>query len=170
MSNLKYLSQYPPALLDQVRVLIAQNRLGEVLQSRYPQANEVRTDRALQQYTLDLKTQFMKSAVTPSKIIFDNHLQVVAQALGTHTQRSRVQGARLVSKREIRIASVFIEAPAAFLRMIVVHELAHLKEREHDKAFYKLCHHMEPNYAQLEFDLRLYLTFKELATPDETPT
>jgi hypothetical protein len=39
-----------------------------------------------------------------------------------------------------------------------VHELAHLKEREHGKAFYQLCVHMEPDYHQLEFDLRLYLT------------
>jgi len=35
----------------------------------------------------------------------------------------------------------------AFLQMIVVHELAHLKVREHDKAFYKLCHHMAPECA-----------------------
>ena len=41
--------------------------------------------------------------------------------------------------------------------MIVVHELAHIKEREHDKAFYQLCRHMEPDYHQLEFDLRAYL-------------
>jgi predicted metal-dependent hydrolase len=45
--------------------------------------------------------------------------------------------------------------------MIVVHELAHMKEREHDKAFYQLCAHMEPDYHQLEFDLRLYLTHLE---------
>ena len=47
----------------------------------------------------------------------------------------------------------------AFLRMIVVHELAHLKESEHNKAFYQLCQHMEPRYFQLEFDLRAYLTY-----------
>ena len=45
-----------------------------------------------------------------------------------------------------------------FLRMIVVHELAHLKEKEHNKAFYQLCCHMEPQYHQLEFDTRLWLT------------
>jgi predicted metal-dependent hydrolase len=45
-----------------------------------------------------------------------------------------------------------------FLRMIVVHELAHLKEYAHNKAFYQLCTHMEPDYHQLEFDTRLYLT------------
>ena len=55
--------------------------------------------------------------------------------------------------------------------MIVVHELAHLKEREHDKAFYALCQHMEPDYHQLEFDLRLWLTALELpgAGPDAEP-
>ncbi|STF41631.1 metal dependent hydrolase [Escherichia coli] len=42
--------------------------------------------------------------------------------------------------------------------MIVVHELAHLKEKEHNKAFYQLCCHMEPQYHQLEFDTRLWLT------------
>jgi len=47
--------------------------------------------------------------------------------------------------------------------MIVVHELAHLKESEHDKAFYALCLHMEPSYHQLEFDLRLWLTAQEFA-------
>jgi len=54
---------------------------------------------------------------------------------------------------------VFKEMPPEFLRMIVVHELAHTREREHDKAFYQLCRHMEPNYHQLEFDLRAYLCY-----------
>jgi len=39
----------------------------------------------------------------------------------------------------------------------------HLKERDHDKAFYQLCQHMEPNYHQLEFDCRVYLTWKSEA-------
>lgn len=162
MNELKYLTGYPEPLIEQVRVLIAENRVNDVLQKRYPEASPVRTDAALRDYTLSLKSEYMKSAITPSKVVFDNRLQVMRHALGTHTQISRLQGAKLVAKREIRIASVFIDAPAAFLKMIVVHELAHLKERDHNKAFYQLCRHMEPNYAQLEFDLRLYLTQLEL--------
>jgi predicted metal-dependent hydrolase len=46
--------------------------------------------------------------------------------------------------------------------MIVVHELAHLKEKEHNKAFYRLCLNMLSNYHQLEFDMRLYLIQLEL--------
>ena len=42
--------------------------------------------------------------------------------------------------------------------MIVVHELAHLKEREHNRAFYQLCCYMQDDYHQVELDLRLYLT------------
>ena len=86
-------------------------------------------------------------------------------ALGTHTAVSRVQGNQLKAKREIRVASLFKEAPAPFLKMIVVHELAHLKQREHDKAFYALCTHMEPAYHRLEFDTRLWLTAREIEAP-----
>jgi len=65
----------------------------------------------------------------------------------------------LKTKREIRVATVFKEMPPEFLRMIVVHELSHMKEGAHDKAFYQLCRHMEPDYPQLELDLRVYLTY-----------
>jgi hypothetical protein len=82
--------------------------------------------------------------------------------LGTNAFVSRVQGGKLKSKNEIRIATLFREAPEPFLQMIVVHELAHLKEKNHDKAFYQLCCHMLPDYHQLEFDTRLWLTAREL--------
>jgi hypothetical protein len=43
-----------------------------------------------------------------------------------------------------------------------VHELAHFKESDHNKAFYQLCEYMQPGYHQLEFDLRIYLTWRDL--------
>ena len=60
------------------------------------------------------------------------------------------------------MAAIFKDAPADMLQMFVVHELAHLKERDHDKAFYALCEHMLPDYHQVEFDTRLYLTWRAL--------
>ena len=135
MSNLTYLQGYPEQLLSQVRTLINEQRLGDVLAKRYPGTHDYATDKALWQYTQDLKN-----------------------ALGLHTAVSRVQGGKLKAKAEIRVATVFRNAPEPFLRMIVVHELAHLKEKEHNKAFYQLCCHMEPQYHQLEFDTRLWLT------------
>ena len=92
-------------------------------------------------------------------MLYDNKLQLVKNALGTHTNIARVQGSQLKAKREIRIASLFKDTPLEFLRMITVHELAHLRERDHDKNFYKLCSYMEPDYHQLEFEVRVYLTY-----------
>ena len=112
----------------------------------------------------DLKGRFLRSSEPLAKVAYDPRLHIVRVALGTHTSVSRVQGTQLKAKREIRIAGLFKTAPAPFLKMIVVHELAHLKEREHDKAFYALCTHMEPAYHQLEFDTRLWLTARELGS------
>lgn len=158
MSELIYLSGYPEHLLAQVRTLIAEQRLGEVLQKRYPQSHDVATDKALYAYTQDLKSQFLRNAPPVNKVAYDNKIHVLNNALGLHTAVSRVQGGKLKAKAEIRVATVFRSAPEAFLRMIVVHELAHLKEKDHNKAFYSLCCHMEPQYHQYEFDTRLWLT------------
>ena len=154
-----YLAGYPISLVAHVQQLIGQGRLADVLRQKYPLAHNVRTDKALYVYVLELKNEYMGNVGQLSKVAYDSKLHVIKNALGTHTTVSRMQGGNLRSKREIRVATLFKEMPAEFLRMIVVHELAHMKEREHDKAFYQLCRHMEPDYPQLEFDLRAYLTY-----------
>ena len=159
---LKYLNAYPESLKAQVRQLLAQDRLGAMLLAKYPQAHTVRTDKALYGYVMALKNEFLRNADPLAKVAFDSKLQIIAHALGTHTTVSRVQGGKLKAKREIRVASLFKEVPEEFLRMIAVHELAHIKEKDHDKAFYKLCTYMEPNYHQYEFDLRVYLTHMDV--------
>jgi len=163
MAVLKYLTGYPEPLVAQVSDLLAQGKLGPWLQQRYPDPHEVRSDRQLYDYTQDLKDRYLRKSVPLNKVCYDNTLEVIKHALGTHTAISRVQGGKLKAKAEIRIATVFRSAPEPFLRMIAVHELAHLKEKEHDKAFYQLCCHMEPQYHQLEFDTRLWLTHRSLS-------
>lgn len=162
MSQLKYLTGYPAETLHQVQQIIDDDRLGDVLRQRYPQIHEVRTDTALYQYTQTIKSEYLGKTQPLSRVVYDSKIKVIQHALGQHHYISRVQGAKLKTVNEIKIASVFRTAPEAFLKMIVVHELAHFKEKEHNKAFYQLCRHMEPNYYQYEFDLRLYLTQLEL--------
>jgi len=162
MTRLKYLSAYPFHLQDQVRALIAGDRLGAYLQGKYPDRHQVQSDKALYGYVLELKQDHLKNAPAIDKVLYDSKLDVEHHALGLHTAISRVQGGKLRAKKEIRIASVFREAAPEFLRMIVVHELAHLKELDHNKAFYQLCEYMQPGYHQLEFDVRLFLTWREL--------
>ena len=159
--RMKFFTGYPQPVQDQVRVLLAQGKLAGLLLAKYPAAHAVRTDKALYGYVMALKGEYMRSSEPLSKVAYDSKLHVIRNALGTHTTVSRVQGAKLKVKREIRVATLFREAPPEFLRMITVHELAHFKEKEHDKAFYQLCRSMEPNYHQYEFDLRMYLTHME---------
>ena len=159
---LPFLTGYAEPLLDQVREQLAAGTLGDYLARRYPEAHAIRTDGALYEHASALKARYLRNAPALSKVAYEGRLQIDHRALGTLTSVSRVQGGKLTAKRELRVASLFKDAPAAMLDMIVVHELAHLKEREHDKAFYALCLHMESDYHQLEFDLRLWLTAREL--------
>lgn len=164
MTALTYLQGYPETLLAQVRMLIDQQKLGDVLSKRYPSSHAITSDKALWDFTQTLKNRYMRSAPPVNKVAWDSKIKVIQHALGLHTAISRVQGSRLKAKAEIRVATVFRDAPEPFLRMIVVHELAHLKEKDHDKAFYQLCCHMEPDYHQLEFDTRLWLQHRALHT------
>ena len=97
-----------------------------------------------------------------TKVLYDGRINDINDALGLHRVTIKNHGGRLRSKSEIRVATLFKNSPEPFLKMICVHELAHLKEKEHNKAFYALCENMEPNYHQLEFDVRLYLTHLDL--------
>ncbi|WP_017938029.1 M48 family metallopeptidase [Zestomonas thermotolerans] len=160
--SLKYLQAYPSHLQEQVRRLIDAGRLGEYLEQRYPDRHQVQSDKALYAYVMALKQEHLRSAPGIDKVLYDNRLDLTHRALGLNSSVSRVQGGRLKAKKEIRVAALFKDTAPEFLRMIVVHELAHLREAEHNKAFYQLCQHMLPDYHQLEFDLRLYLTWREL--------
>ena len=163
MHHLKYLAGYAPKITARVAELAAEGRFGSVIVQRYPKTHDVRTDRALYDFAVAIKNEFMRTTQPLSRVAYDGKIHVINNALGIHTFVSRVQGGKLKAKHEIRIASIFRDAPGEFLKMIVVHELAHLKEKEHNKAFYQLCEYMEPAYHQLEFDTRLFLTHVEMA-------
>ena len=161
MTSLKYLGGYPPALLDKVRQLITRDELGTYLQQRHPGRHEVQSDKALYAYTNALRQEHLRNAAGIDRVWYDSKLDVISKALGMHTAISHVHGSRLKARKEIRIASLFRDTPPEFLKMIVVHELAHLKETEHNKAFYQLCEYMQPDYHQQELDLRLWLTWRD---------
>ncbi len=161
MTVLRYLQAYPPHLQQQVRQMIDSDRLGEYLQRRYPDRHDVQSDKALYSYAQDLRQQYLRSAPNLDKVLFDNRLDLTHRAGPEH---GGVAGAgRQAQGEEGNPHCLAVQGAAPqFLRMIVVHELAHLRERDHNKAFYQLCQHMEPDYHQLEFDLRVYLTYREL--------
>jgi predicted metal-dependent hydrolase len=157
----RYLKGYNPETVQQAEAMLDANKVGTWLLGRYPTRHSFASERALYDFTQALKNQYMKSSNPISKVCYDDKIHVIDNALGLHKFVSRVQGNKLKAKNEIKISSLFRAVPEPFLRMIVVHELSHLREKSHDKAFYKLCNYMEPDYHQLEFEVRLYLAHKE---------
>jgi len=157
VNPLKFLQGYSAQIQVQAQQLLLDGKLATHLAEKYSDTHTIRSDKALYDYVLALKNQAMRAAPAVHKVSFDSRLAVLHRALGVHTSSSRVQGGGLRAHSEIRIAALFKETPPEFLKMITVHELAHLKESQHNKAFYQLCVHLEPNYHQYELDLRLYL-------------
>jgi len=165
MQQLGYIRHYSDSVIGQVTQLIEQKQLSHYLLNKYPAPHQVNSEKQLYQYTLQIKNQYIKQSNAISKVSYDPKLHLYHNALGTHRFVSRIQGSKLKAKQEIRIASLFKQAPLAMLNMIVVHELAHLKEKQHNKAFYQLCEYMQPEYHQLELDTRLLLIHNELVGP-----
>lgn len=161
MTKIKYIAHYPEHLQSQVAQLIVDDKLGAYIHDKYPITHQIQSDKALYQYITDIKNEYMRKSGSLSQVKYDSKLSTLKNALGIHTYQSRVQGSKLISHNSITVASIFKEAPLEFLRMIVVHELAHFKEKEHSKAFYQLCNHMEPEYHQIELDTRLWLLWRE---------
>ena len=158
---MKYISHYPQHLQKQIQLLIDKEKLGIYLKKKYPIKHNIKTDKALYTFIMDFKNEYLKKCQI-SKVLYDGKINDISNALGTHTFVSRVQGGKLKAKNEIRVATIFKDVPQEFLEMIVVHELSHFKEKEHNKAFYKFCTYMQKDYHQVEFDLRVYLLHLDL--------
>ncbi len=162
MSEIKqYLGHYSADLQAQVQSMLDAEKTAAWLLNKYPSPHSLSSEKTLYQFVQELKREYMRSAAPINKVLYDDKLHVIHNALGLHTFVSRVQGKKLKAKNEIRVAALFRHVPEPFLRMIVAHELAHLREKEHNKAFYKLCQHMAPDYHQLEFEVRVYLCHRD---------
>ncbi|MGD8171261.1 M48 family metallopeptidase [Vibrio sp. TRT 21S02] len=158
---IRYIQGYPEHIVSQVEQLVDSGRLEAWFENRYPQNHTIKSEKALFEYAIEIKNRYMKKTAPLSKVVYDGKIHLINNALGLHTYASRVHGNKIKAKNEIRIANMFRNAPEPLLRMLVVHELAHLKEKEHNKAFYQLCCHMEPDYHQLELDARLFMIYLE---------
>ena len=158
---LRYIQGYPEHILTPVSQMVESGRFAAWFEKRYPENHTIKSEKALFEYTMALKNRYMKKTAPLSKVLYDNKIHLINNALGLHTYANKAHGGKIKAKNEIRIASVFKNAPEPLLRMLVVHELAHFKEKEHNKAFYQLCCHMEPDYHQLELDARLFMIYLE---------
>ncbi|MFT6633395.1 MAG: putative metal-dependent hydrolase [Bacteriovoracaceae bacterium] len=152
MAKIDYFKGYPQNIRDHFETLIRNGQIKSYLLKKYPSGHEINTDKQLYEYAHGIKQKFLKKSPQINKIKYEKQKDLILNALGTHTFVSRNHGGRLRSKHEIRIAVSLKSAPEEMLKMLVVHELAHFKEKDHNKAFYNLCQYMQPNYCEVELD------------------
>ena len=135
MTILKYFKGYPEDLISKVSLLVDSNNLKSYLLNKYPNGHSIKSDKLLFEFTNSFKVEFLKKAPPLSKVIYEKQKDIIQNSLGNHTFISRSHGGKLKSKHEIRVSSVLKEAPEEMLTMLVVHELAHIKEKNHDRNF-----------------------------------
>jgi len=70
MSKLKYLADYPATITDQVHKFI-DNDKAEVVLKKYPFAHNIKTDKSLFTYTVEMKNQFLRQSNPLSKVVYD---------------------------------------------------------------------------------------------------
>ncbi len=71
-------------------------------------------------------------------------------------EMSRRWGSCSKDGKTITLNSKLIEAPTEAIRYICVHELSHIKHRDHDKNFYRLMKsHLPPNWQSIKNDLEI---------------
>ncbi len=157
----KYLKHYPDNIKEAVNRLYKEEKLGVYLKSRY---NEVFVSKDKELYILakEIKDIYLKKQKLPERILFDSKIELTNQALGLHSFIPVKQGKKIKRLNEIKISSRFKKMPKEFLLNVLVHELCHLKEKEHNKAFYNLCTNIKEDYFQVELDLRIYLTYLDI--------
>lgn len=158
----KYLSGYNEDLIKQVDFIIKSNKLGEVLTKKYKTKHSITNDKVLYNLAVDIKNQYMKNSKMPNRVYYDNKIETLNNALGLHSYIPIIHGKKIKVINDIKISTNFKNMPYEFLYNVLIHEIAHLKEKEHNKAFYNLCQNMSPEYFQIDFDLRLYLTYLDL--------
>lgn len=160
--NYKYLNGYSEELISQVDQAIKENKLGIILKSRYKSKHTITTDKELYNLTVSIKNQYMKNSKMPNRVYYDNKIETLNNALGLHSYIPIQHGKKIKVINDIKISMNFKNMPYEFLYNVLIHEIAHLKEKDHNKAFYNLCQNMSPDYFQVDFDLRLYLTYLDI--------
>lgn len=75
----QYLAHYPEQVRTQVAALLEAGTLGNVLARRYQAQHDIRSDKALFDYTMALKNRYLKRSEPLSKVCFDDKISLRQQ-------------------------------------------------------------------------------------------
>ncbi len=73
-------------------------------------------------------------------------------------RKTKRQWGSCSSKNRLSFNTGLIKLPLDVIQYVIVHELAHIKHKHHQKSFWKEVERYSPNYKKLEQKLKEYLT------------
>jgi predicted metal-dependent hydrolase len=68
-----------------VNRLLDNDKLAELLLKKYPVTHDIKTDKALYIYVVNMKNQFLRQSSSLSKVVYDDKIDVLHQALRLHS-------------------------------------------------------------------------------------
>ena len=101
------------------------------------------------QETIDqLYRQKAKEIIPPLVMQYSEKMQLYPNRISFRKNKSRWGSCS--SKDNLSFNIMLIQTPLPFIEYVVVHELAHIRHKNHSRAFWKLVHKILPNYKQRE--------------------
>ena len=94
--------------------------------------------------------------ITPLVHNWSNKMQLVTRKLSF--RKTKRQWGSCSSQNDISINTMVMKLPLNVIEYIVVHELAHIKHKHHQKDFWKLVEYYLPNYKLYVKELKNYTT------------
>lgn len=73
-------------------------------------------------------------------------------------RKTKRQWGSCSSKNRLSFNTGLIKLPLDVIQYVIIHELAHIKHKHHQKAFWEEVERYSPNYKKLELELKEYLT------------
>ncbi len=77
---MKYLSAYSPTIQQQVQQMLREKTLEKYLLKKYPSIHQVTSDKALRDYVMAYKNQYIKKSPPLSQVKYDDKLHVIKNA------------------------------------------------------------------------------------------
>ncbi|MBU1668679.1 M48 family metallopeptidase [bacterium] len=75
-----------------------------------------------------------------------------------NVRKTKRQWGSCSAKNHLSFNSHIVKLPLDVIQYIIIHELAHIRHKHHQKAFWKEVEHYCPNYKKCEQQLKEYLT------------
>jgi len=98
-----------------------------------------------------------KTKITPIFKEWENRMQLFSNNL--KYRKTKSQWGSCSSKNNISLNTYLCLLPKELIEYVIIHELSHIKHKNHSKEFWNLVQEYQPNYKNLRKELKKYGQF-----------